>query len=126
MRRAITQRILAIGLILSRLVFADVVYMPEVQAATQPVGEMSMMTGMPCHDGMEAVDSPVQHQSTKHHTPAGGGTCCKSSQCLCAHAPALATKLVIPTMSLVSLTTVASPSLQRATERESVFFRPPI
>lgn len=126
MRRTLARSVFAIGLILSRVVVVDVVHMSEAHAATQPGGVSTIMTVMPCHDGMLASAPADQPQSSKHHAPPHGGTCCKPSQCLCLNTPALATRLPIPVMSLVSFTTVASPALQRATEPETAFFRPPI
>jgi hypothetical protein len=126
MRRAISQRILAIGLLMSRLVFADVIHMPEAQSAAQPVGDATMMAGMPCHGGRGAADTRVPHQGTSHQAPPGSGTCCNASQCLCFTTPALATRFTLPAASHLTLTTMATPSVQRATERETVFFRPPI
>lgn len=127
MRGAVVRRIFAIGLMLSRIVLADVIHLPASQASTQGTGEMTMMAGMPCreHDG-KAVDPAGQPPSKQHHVPTDDESCCKPSQCLCLHAPALMPGLQIPAVSYVSYSNVVPLPVQRASWRATVFFRPPI
>ena len=128
MRHAVAHRVFASVLMLSRLVLADFVHLPAVQAAPNETGDTMTMTGMPCHDqhGRPAVDSSGRFQGADHQIPTDDGTCCKSSQCPCLHAPALTTNLEIPAVSFASLPYVVPPPIPRVTGHQIVLFRPPI
>jgi hypothetical protein len=128
MRRAVAHKIFAIGLVLSRLVLADVMHLPTAQAAHHGAVETMIPAGKPCHEhgGIQAVDPKARTVSTERQMPAHDGACCKSSKCTCLQAPTLTMALQIPTLSGVRYADAAPVAVQRATWRETVFFRPPI
>jgi hypothetical protein len=114
MRRSFSRSLFAIGLVLTRLLLADVMHLPAAHAtapeSTQP---MMMMVGDPC-PGMG------------HPVPANDGTCCKSAQCPCLHAPALLVALPIPAVFSISYADLPATPLQHVSSPPAVFFRPPI
>jgi hypothetical protein len=114
MRRSFSRSIFAIVLVLTRLMLADFMHLPAAQATahetTQP---MMLMAGEPC-PGME------------HPVPANDGTCCKSSQCPCLHAPALMVALQLPAVFSISYADLPAIPVQHVSSPPAVFFRPPI
>jgi hypothetical protein len=122
MRRCVSHRIFAIVLVLTRLVMADFMHLPTAQAATHNASQpMMMMAGEHC-PGMDS--SPTNHAG--HAAPANDGTCCKSSQCPCLHAPALMLALQIPVVFSISYADLPSIPTRRVSGPPPVFFRPPI
>jgi hypothetical protein len=113
---------------LSRLVLADFVHLPAAQAAPHESGDTMTTAGMPCHDQHrgQALDATGQPQGSDNQIPTDDGTCCKSSQCPCLHAPALTTVLQIPAVPFASPSYMVPPSIPRVTGHQSLLFRPPI
>jgi hypothetical protein len=122
MRRSVSHRIFAIALMLTRLVLGDLMHLPVAQASvhefTRPI---MMLGGEPC-SGM--AGSPADHPG--HPLPTNDGTCCKSSQCPCLHAPALMVAVQMPMIFSISYADVPPTEVHRISGPPSVFFRPPI
>ena len=122
MRRRLTHRILAIVLVLTRLVLADFIHLPSVKAAVHDATPpMVMMAGEHCPGtaSTPADDAP-------HPVPANDGTCCKSSQCACLHAPALLMALQMPMVFSISYADLPAIAVHPICGPPAVFFRPPI
>jgi|SRR5580658_6803677 hypothetical protein len=115
MRRSVSRRIFAIALLLTRLLLADFMHLPAAQAAAHEASQpmMMMMDGEPC-PGMG------------HPMPANDGTCCKSAQCPCLHAPALMVALPIPAVFSIGYADLPAAPFQHVNSPPAVFFRPPI
>ena len=122
MRRPLSHRILAIVLVLTRLLLGDFTHPVTAQATVRaPTQPMTMMGWEPC-SGM--AGTPADHAG--YPVPANDGTCCKSSQCPCLHAPALMVALPMPMMFSISYPEVSATEVHRISGPPSVFFRPPI
>jgi hypothetical protein len=121
MRRFVFHRILAIVLVLTRLVLGDVMHLQMAQAAAHEPTQPMMMGGEPC-SGM--AGTPSGHAG--HPVPTNDGTCCKTSQCPCLHAPALMGAQPMPMMLSISYPDVPATQVYRSSGPPSVFFRPPI
>jgi hypothetical protein len=124
MRRCVTHRVFAIVLVLTRLVLGDFMHLPAAGAAVQeaaPAKMTMMMGGEPCA-GMAGM--PTDHPG--HPVPGNDGTCCKSSQCPCLHAPALMVALQMPAEFSISYAEVWAAPVHVIGDPPAVFFRPPI
>lgn len=122
MRRSVFHRVFAIVLVLTHLVLGSLMHLPTVQAAAhEPTRPVMMMGGEPC-PGMASM--PADHSG--HPLPANDGTCCKSPQCPCLHAPALMVTLQMPMMFSISFAEVPPTEVHRISGPPAVFFRPPI
>ena len=121
MRRCLSHRIFAIVLALTRLVLADFMQLPPAQAAAYEATPPMMMAGEPC-PGM--ASTPTDHVG--HPMPTHDGKCCKSSQCLCLHTPALGVVLPMPAVFSSSCVDLPAIPVHRITDPAAVFFRPPI
>ena len=108
-------------LVLTRLVLGDYMHLATAQAALHQAQPMMMMGGEPC-SGM-AGTSP---DHAEHPVPTSDGTCCKTSQCPCLHAPALMVALPMPMRFSISYPEVPATEIHRISAPPSVFFRPPI
>jgi hypothetical protein len=122
MRRFVSHRILAIVLVLTRLVLGDFMHLPSVQAAAHDATPpMKMMAGEPCPG---VAGTPTDH--ARHPVPADDGTCCKSAQCPCLHAPALVLALPMPVVFSISYADLPGTAVHLLSGPPVVFFRPPI
>jgi hypothetical protein len=113
MRRSFFRSLFAVALVLTRLMLADFMHLPAAQASAHEATQSMMMAGEPC-PGMG------------HPVPANDGTCCKSSQCPCLHAPALMVVLQIPAVFNSSYADLPSTPARHLSSPPAVFFRPPI
>ncbi len=122
MRRLVSHRIFAIALVLTRLVLGDLMHQPVAQASVQePTQRMMMMGEEPC-SGMSST--AIDHAGQP--VPTNDGTCCRSSQCPCLHAPALMVVPQMPMLFSISYAEVPPAEVARTGGPPSVFFRPPI
>jgi hypothetical protein len=98
-------------------------HLPAAGAAAHEsaAAQMMMMGGEPC-SGMAGM--PADRPG--HPVPGNDGTCCKSSQCPCLHAPALMVTLQMPRVFSISYSEVSSTPVHVIGDRPAVFFRPPI
>jgi hypothetical protein len=121
MRRGVAHRILVIVLLLTRLALADFMHLPPAQAAAHDATPTMMMAGQPCPGMASTPTDPVGHPR-----PSNDGGCCKSAQCLCLHAPALAVALPQPAVLRSSGVDRPATPVHRISDPAAVFFRPPI
>jgi hypothetical protein len=122
MRRCISHRIFVIALVFTRLVLADFMHLPAAQAAAHEApAPMPMMAGERC---AEMAGTPMAQAGRPAH--ANDGTCCKSSQCPCLHAPALMVTLQMPAMFSIRCADGSCTRIHRISDPPAVFFRPPI
>jgi hypothetical protein len=113
MRRPASRRIFVIALVLARLVLGDFMQLPTAQAAPHETPR-PMMGTQPC-PGMDGAPTPTHD-----------GSCCKSSQCPCLHAPALMITQQMPVVFSIGYADLPAPLLHLIGDPPAVFFRPPI
>jgi hypothetical protein len=113
---------LVIALVLMRLALGDVLHLPAVEAADRSsTVPMVMIPGEPCP---AMAGASTDHPD--HPPPIHDGSCCKSAQCPCLHAPALMATLQMSLLSGGSIADVPAAEVHRSVDPPPAFLRPPI
>jgi hypothetical protein len=125
MHRRVAHRILVFALVLTRLALGDFLHLPAAHAAGHQQGPSKTTVVMIAAEPCPAMGSmPADHAG--HPVPGQDGTCCKSFQCPCLHAPALMMTLQMPIVSAIGFTEISATVMAVIGDPPAVFFRPPI